>query len=162
MNRFLLPAAALIGIVATQSAWATGQTLNTTIGLSATVTTVCSLSATPMTFGEVQLGTFTNGTATLTVTCTGGGLYTVALDNGSNFSGSTRNIKSGSTLLTYGLFQDSSNSIAWNASGAGLVSGTGTASPQNITVFGQIPGSQTIVSGNGVAYTDTVTATISY
>ena len=80
MNRFLLPAAALIGIVATQGAWAATQ--SATIASSATVTTVCSLSTTALTFGEVALSGVTNGTASVGVTCTGGGAYTVGIDTG--------------------------------------------------------------------------------
>jgi spore coat protein U-like protein len=90
MNRFLLPAAALIGIVATQSAWATSTTA--TIALGAQVTTICSLSASAMEFGEVNLSGVTNGLGSITVHCTGGGTQ--------------RSLRSGTNTLAYGLFQD--------------------------------------------------------
>ncbi len=160
MNRFLFSATALVGVIASQGAWAATQTAS--IATSATVTTVCSLSTTAMSFGEVALTGVTNGTASVSVTCTGGGAYTVGLDNGMHAVAAQRNLVSGTTTLAYGLFQDAAFATAWNTTGAGLVSGTGNAAVQTLQVYGQIPAGQTLVSGNGTAYNDTVTVTVSY
>jgi spore coat protein U-like protein len=160
MNRFLLSTAALVSFVATQGAWAASQTA--TIASSATVSTVCSLGTSPMTFGEVSLSGVTNGTASVGVTCTGGGSYTIGLDTGLNNIAAQRFLKSGTNTLAYGLFQDSSYGTVWTNAGAGLVSGTGNAALQTLTVYGQIPGSQALVSGNGTAYGDIVTVTLTY
>ena len=160
MNRLLLSAAALVSFVGTQDAWAASQTA--TIAASATVSTVCSLGTSPMVFGEVSVNSVTKGTASVGVTCTGGGSYTVGIDTGLNPVTTQRYVKSGSNTLAYGLFQDSGYSTPWTNSGLGLVSGTGNAALQTLTVYGQIPGSQALVSGNGTAYGDTVTVTITY
>jgi len=163
MKRLLLASAALAGVLAAQDARA--ASVMDHIAASATVTTICTVSAGALAFGEVSLTDVTNGTATVNVTCTDGGAYTVALDSGLNAVSGQRNLKKGATanVLAYGLFQDSGHSTAWTDSGLGLVSGTGNASAQPLTVYGQITSGQHLVSGSGSAsYTDSVQVTVAY
>ena len=63
-------------------------------------------------------------------------------------------------LLGYGLFKDASHTINWGVTvGTDTVAGTGNGLAQPITVYGQIPAAEYVQAG---AYSDTVTATITY
>ena len=62
--------------------------------------------------------------------------------------------------LAYALYQDSAHTINWgNTVGTDTVSGTGNGSAQTLTVYGEVPAGQSVTPG---AYTDTITATITY
>ena len=160
MNRIFLSAAALSGVMLSQSASAETETSN--MEVSAEVSTVCSIDAGAMAFGEVALSGVTNGSAAIDVTCTGGGAYTVGLGNGLHNASAQRKLQSGSNLLNYNLFKEVGRTNRWGDTGAELVSGTGIDVEQSLTVYGQIASGQTLVSGNGTAYTDTVLVTVTY
>ena len=164
MNRFLVSSAALIGVVASQGAWAATQSAS--MAASATVSTVCNMTTSALTFGEVALSGATTAatpaTATIDVTCTGGGAYTVGLDTGLNNAAAQRNLKSGLNILPYNLYQDPAHGTVWTNTGAGLLSGTGNAADQVLTVYGNIPAGLPIVSSNTTPYADTVQVTITY
>lgn len=160
MKIALLLATAVLGVATTQAASA--ATATSSIGASASVTTVCTMDSSPLAFGEVALTGPTPGTATVNVTCTGGGAYTVGLGNGLHNVAAQRNLVSGVNILAYDLFQEAGHATRWGDAGAGLVSGTGTAVQQSLTVYGQITTGQTLVSGNGAPYTDTVQVTLTY
>ena len=160
MNRIFLSAAAVTGVVLSQSASAATETSN--IAVSASVSSVCTVDATAMAFGEVALSGPTDGTSTITVNCTGGGAYTVGLGNGLHNVAAQRNLLSGSNVLAYDLFKEIGHTTRWGDAGAGLVSGTGNDADQDLTVFGQITTGQTLISGNGTPYSDTVLVTLTY
>lgn len=160
MNRFALSAFAVSTVFAAQAASAATETSN--MAVSASVSSVCSVDASPLAFGEVATSGATPGTATIAVVCTGGGNYTVGLDDGLNAIGATRYLVSGSNGLAYGLFKEVGHTNRWGDAGAELVSGTGSGSEQDLTVYGQITSGQTLVSGNGTPYTDTVLVTLTY
>jgi spore coat protein U-like protein len=162
MKRLLIATGVIASLAAAHNANAGSQTAN--MGMSATVTTVCSLSTTPISFGEVSLSGPTDGTGTISVTCTDDGTYNVGLDTGANAQAGQRQLVSGSNALNYNLYSDSGYSTAWgNTVGTNTVAGTGSGSAQTLTVYGQIPGSQTLHSGTGSAtYSDTVTVTVYY
>jgi spore coat protein U-like protein len=62
--------------------------------------------------------------------------------------------------LNYELFRDSARTLNWgNTIGTDTVAGTGNGLAQTLTVYGRILGSQLVAPG---AYTDTVTATLTY
>lgn len=160
MKIALFLATAVLGVAVAQAASAGSATSN--IGASASVTTVCTMDSTALAFGEVALTGATPGTATVNVTCTGGGDYTVGLGNGLHNVAAQRNLMSGSNILAYDLFKETGHTTRWGDAGAGLVSGTGTAVEQTLTVYGQVTTGQTLVSGNGTPYTDTVQVTLTY
>lgn len=58
--------------------------------------------------------------------------------------------------LAYALYQDSAHTINW---GNTVSTGTGNGSAQTLTVYGEVPAGQSVTPG---AYTDTITATITY
>ncbi len=162
MKRLIVAAAALTVFAGGQDAWAVSPTAS--MSVSATVTTVCTVSATALTFGEVNQTAVTDGTGGVSVTCTNGGTYNVSLDNGVNAgAGTQRKLVSGANSLNYNLFSDGTHSTAWGSTtGTDTVPGTGTGIAQPLTVYGEIPAGQTVLSGNGTDYADTVTVTVIY
>ncbi|HUE79482.1 MAG TPA: spore coat U domain-containing protein [Sphingomicrobium sp.] len=160
MNRFMLTAVGVSGALLSQSAWAATETAN--MEVSASVSTVCTLATTPLAFGEVAISGTTDGTATVSVNCTGGGAYTVGLGNGLHNVVAQRKLQSGANLLNYNLFKEVGHTSRWGDAGAELVSGTGSDAVQNLTVYGQIASGQTLVSGNGTPYTDTILVSVNY
>ena len=165
MKRFLLATAAIAGGLIAQGANAafTNQT-SSTLGASATVSTACTIDSTaPIAFGEVNLGaTATDQTGTISVTCTNDGSFNIGMGAGLHDVSGQHVLKSGSYSLNYNLYQDVDHAVAWNNTGAGLEANTGTGSSVDYTVYGEIPGSQAIKSGNGTPYTDTVTVYVNY
>ncbi len=132
------------------------------MAVTATVQSSCTISITPMAFG-IYTGTAIVGTATTTLTCTNTTPYTVTLSTGLG-SGATVMSRSmigvGGSALNYSLFRDAARTLNWGlTAGTDAVSGTGTGAGQLVTIYGQIPGGQGVAPG---AYSDTITATITY
>jgi spore coat protein U-like protein len=156
--------AAGIGVLAlglgSNSAFA--ATATTTFSVTANVVSTCAVSATTAAFGPYT-GTTTDTTATVTVTCSNLTTYNVGLSAGlaTGATVTTRAMTGPSaTLLNYGLFQDSAHSVNWGDTvGTDTVAGTGNGLGQSLTVYGQVPAGQFVESG---AYTDTITATVTY
>jgi spore coat protein U-like protein len=116
-----------------------------------------------MNFGNYS-GAAVTATAAVNVVCTNTTTYNVGLDKGANGASVTaRQMKSGTNLLNYSLFRDSAQTLNWGTTvGTDTLAGTGNGNvvtPQQLTVYGQVPANQFVVPG---AYTDTITATITY
>ena len=97
------------------------------------------------------------------VTCTNGTTYNVGLNAGT-VTGATVTTRAmtgpASATLSYALYQDSGHATNWrNTVGTDTKSGIGNGSAQTLTVYGQLAASQYPTPG---AYTDTITATITY
>jgi spore coat protein U-like protein len=133
-------------------------TTSTTFTVTATVATVCSVSATDLAFGAYSNAAVA-ATSTVSVTCTSGGAYTVGLSDGANFSTTRRMKNAGTDYLGYELYKEVGHTNRWGNSGGELVSGTGSGAAQNLTVYGNLPGSQGLIAGS---YTDTITVTVTY
>jgi len=125
----------------------------------------CGISASDLSFGNYT-GTVLNATTTIQVGCSKG-TYSVGLSKGmgSGTSATDRRMTltgggANAPQLKYGLFSDSGHKTNWgNTTSDGAVSGTGNATTQTLTVFGQVPAGQTVTQGT---YTDTITATLTY
>ena len=130
------------------------------VPVSATVPTQCTVSATGLAFPTSSLLTSpVNTTATVTTTCNASVPVTVALDNGATGTGPTaRQMKSGSNVITYGIYQDAAASIPW-----GSTSGSNTQSAANgsatLTAYGRIPMQTSPAPGS---YSDVVNVSITY
>lgn len=150
-----LPVALLGFLLPSTSAFA--ATATASMAVSATVQATCAVTATAMTFGTYTAAV-SNTTSTVSVTCTNTTPYTVALNAGSA-SGATVTNRSmtgpGSALLGYALYSDAARSVNFVTTAS--ITGNGAAQP--ITVYGQIPAAEYVAPG---AYTDTITATVSY
>lgn len=153
-------------VAATVAAMTTGiaqaATSTATFQVTANVQATCQISATNLGFGNYSAVAIPN-TSTVTVTCTNGSTYDVGLNAGTATGAtvSTRKMSGPSgALLNYGLFQDSGHATNWgNTPGTDAEHGTGNGSAQALTVFGLLPASQFVTTG---AYTDTITATVTF
>lgn len=161
MKRFIVAIAGFASIGLSQNA-AAQATATASMEVSAIISTVCTVTALPLVFGEVSAQAPTTSTASVTATCTGGGSYTIGLGNGLHALSGQRRLRSGSNLLAYDIYKENTYTDRWGSSGAELQSETGTALPQIFTAYGRIPADQALKSGNGIAFTDTVTVTITY
>ena len=131
-------------------------------GVNATALSTCAISATAMSFGTYSK-VLTHSTSTLTATCSNSTTYNVGLSAGlgSGATVTTRKMTSpASATLNYSIFRNSTWTQNWgNTVGTDTVAGTGNGTAQTITAYGQMAAGQ---SGNPAAYTDTITATITY
>src|SRR5438270_13644603 len=148
--------------LAAASVPALASTATTTFQVSATVNATCLISANNLGFGAYS-GSVINTTTTISVTCTNSTTYNVGLNAGTA-AGATVTTRAmtgpGAAILDYGLYQDSGHATNWgNTVGTDTKSGTGNGSAQTLTVYGQVAANQYPAPG---AYSDTITATITY
>lgn len=140
-------------------------TATTTIPVTATVLNVCTVSALALAFGNYDptSATATDATTTLAVLCTLSQGYTVRLSQGVTGTAVTaRKLirTSGTEVLGYSLYRDSSRTLNWGVTDAtDTVDATGTGLTQTHTIYGRIPAGASVAAG---AYTDTVTVTVNY
>ena len=153
----LTAAAALAG-----PSTAIAATATATMGVTATVQATCLVSATDVAFG-IYTGALTSATSTISVTCTNTTPYTVGLSAGVSAGATvaTRKMTGPSAaLLGYGLYQDAAYTLNWGTTvSTDTEAGTGTGSQQGVTVYGRVPAGQYVAPG---AYTDTITATVTF
>ena len=136
------------------------------LAVSATVTHDCSVSATTISFGG-SVGVLTGAipsTGTITATCTSGDAYTLSLNKGTTSGASLADRQmagSGSAVVHYQLYTNSSHTTVWGDSTAGTATlgGNGTGNSQNYTVYGLVPQQSTPAPAT---YNDTVTVTVTY
>jgi spore coat protein U-like protein len=137
---------------------------STTFRVTTRVDTVCEVTASDLSFGayNAQGGTPLTGTTLLRTTCTPGSTYNVGLDAGIS-PGATvqaRKMASGANSLNYQLYSDSARSTIWgNTPGTDTVTGVGTGTQVDHTVFGAVPAAQVVPSGD---YADTITVRVFY
>ena len=150
------------GLAGLYGSTAQAATATTSVSVSATVQATCLISSTSLAFG-VYTGVQLDATATLTVTCTNTTPYNVGLSAGTAAGATVTTRKmTGPTaqLLSYALFQDTGRTTNWGSTvSTDTTAGTGSGAAQPLTVYGRIAGSQFVAPG---AYTDTVTATITF
>ena len=140
------------------------QTAQTTFRVSARVQAVCDINASDLAFGNytAQSGTPLLGTTLLRATCTPNTSYNVGLNEGTS-PGATinqRRMVAGANVLNYQLYSDASRSTIWgNTPGTDTVTGVGTGTAQNHTVYGTVPAAQVVPAAE---YSDTITVRIYY
>lgn len=147
------------------SCQSTGTLVTTSASFTAkaNVTALCSVNAVTLDFGTPGLLTAAvPGTSSISVQCASGVAYNVGLDGGLH-SGSNINARKmvlGANSVAYQLYRDPGRTQVWgNTVNTDTVSGTGTGSPQNLTVYGQVPAQPTPPAGT---YTDTVVVSVTY
>lgn len=139
------------------------SSVNTTMPVTATTLATCAVVAQPLVFGTLNQigGAATDSQTTVVVTCTPGVAYDVGLDQGAHSDANGRHMLSALTTSTipYLLYSNASRTTAWgNTVGTNTVTGTATAIPATLTVYGRVPANAPIVAAG--AYTDTVTVTV--
>jgi len=143
--------------------------------VQATVLANCTVSAAPLNFGTynplvTHAATALVASQALTLKCTKGTVATsVDLDNGANFSGGTRRMRSGATghYLTYQLRKEVAHTHVRAAGATNRVMSDASTSNNRaltisgtaLTVFGRIPQNQGVTMGS---YSDTVSMTINF
>lgn len=144
-----------------QPAPSQAATATSAIAVTATVLSFCTIAALPLAFGNYS-SALVVATTTVTVACTVGTTYDVGLDVGTG-TGATvalRKLTLLASTLNYALFREVGRTSNWGPTiGTNTVAGIGTGVAQVLTVYGDIPAGQLVTPG---AYTDTVTATITY
>ena len=146
------------------TAWTSGGSFG--FSVTANVTNTCNISATNMSFGSAGLLTAAlSGSALITAQCTMNDSYSIALNAGMTAGASLSDrqmiIAGGSSVVHYQLYTSASNTLIWGdgTSGTGTLGGVANGANQTYTVYGRVPVQTTPAPG---AYSDTVTATITY
>lgn len=129
--------------------------------VTAVVEPTCLVTAQPINFGNHGvLSTAVDATGAISLTCTANLAYSVALNGGlSNSPPASRRMVLGGASIIYGLYRDTGRTNVWGSAAGQIVTGTGTGSPQTLTVYGRVPAQNTPAPGT---YSDTVVVTVSY
>jgi spore coat protein U-like protein len=163
MDKKLLPFLSIM--FASTLAWSAIST--TTFNVTAIITAACNIAASNLVFGtyDPMLSSNLDATTTLSVTCTNGSTYQVGLNAGSGTGATVANrlmTRSGDTnTIAYTLYQDTARTTLWGNTGTNMVSGTGSGNTQSLNVYGRIFATNPTTTPPG-AYSDTITATITY
>jgi len=147
-------------IVATLSGIGFSETAR--LRVTANVLDACSLSATSLAFGA-YFSSQIYSTSEISVSCTDRTDYNVGLNAGTA-PGATVTTRSmtgpGGALLHYRLYRNAARTLIWGDKvGGNTVFGTGNGRTQALTVYGDLPASQSAVGGS---YSDTITVTITF
>ena len=155
---------ALVGAALVFTAQLQAATLTDTFTVTATVNASCAMTADDIVFGNWDpLSGDASSTGTVSVACSNGLPYSVAIDQGSNYSGfdctaPARRMGDGfGNYLDYGLYLDAGHAQPWGCDSSNDADGTGIGSTQLLTVHGSLPAAQSVTSG---VYTDSLVATI--
>jgi spore coat protein U-like protein len=123
-------------------------------------------SCTQFSIPAMDLGAYTgslstSGSVTGSLTCPANSAYNIGLDQGTGAGATTtsRELTSGSSTLTYQLFQNSALTTNWGGTGSsGVEAGTGSGATQSFSIYPRIAAGQTPIPG---VYSDTITAAVS-
>jgi len=148
---------------------ADSATTTTTFAVTSTLQATCSATATALAFpAYTPGGGAVVGTNTISVKCTKNSPYTISLNGGATAGGTVgqRLMASGTNTLQYNLYTTVAHSIVFgDGSGTSQTvpgTGSGVATANAVTVFGQLPDNATNQAAIPANYTDTITVTVSY
>jgi spore coat protein U-like protein len=138
------------------------NTVSTTFKVSARVQGNCEVTASDLNFGAYssQSQNSLKGTTVIQATCTPGTSYQIGLNAGTSPGASVNNRRmvSGTNTLEYQLYSDDNRHKVWgNTPGDNTEGGTGTGLAKDHTVFGSVPASQKVPTGD---YGDTITVQV--
>jgi spore coat protein U domain-containing protein, fimbrial subunit CupE1/2/3/6 len=168
MKRVTTLATALIVLLASAPAFA-ASSATSNFSVTATVSNNCTISTTAISFGAYDptvsnLSAPLDATGSVTITCTKGASTTIGLNagaHGTNATGTTRAMSSGSGYLSYELYQDTGRATVWdNSTGLFTPPVAPSKDPRTFTMYGRIPAGQDVPAST--TYTDTVTATVNF
>lgn len=151
-----------VGTVQSSSGTAMPITVNMVITNDCTTITAPNVS-----FGSAPLvGSFSTVQQTINVVCSKGSTYTVGLSNGNYFSGTTRQMASGTNRLAYDIYKGTTTTNRWGPSGSDRWSSASSTSlnadtvTRNFTYTAQILTTQnTPAAGN---YSDSVVVDVAF
>jgi spore coat protein U-like protein len=131
--------------------------------VAATVVNSCTVQAQPMSFGTQPIITFAtlDTTATILVKCGANTAFTVAIDNGTNFTTARRVHNVGwNAYMPYLVHSDAARTQVWGgAAGTTVAGNTGASGLSTLTAYGRITSPGIVFPG---AYTDSVTVTVNF
>jgi spore coat protein U-like protein len=174
MNNRNALGAAIAGALMLSHATAQAATAGpSNFSVTATVANFCTVSAANVPFGSVNAGAAaTNTSNSVTLTCNKGAtVSSVALNNGSNASGSQKRMTNGVDFLSYNIDVPTGATFntcpaagagpEWNATNTIVATSlfTATGGPKLINLCASIPAGQYPSAG---AYSDTVQVTATY
>lgn len=142
-----------------------GGTAAVSFNATANVASLCSISAASDLDFSAQPGIFTSNrdyTSTLSMNCRRRTAWQIGLDNGQHASGTTRRMANGTgnAFVPYELYRNSGRTLRWGSTlNSDTLTGTGTGSSANHTIYGRVPGPQNLTPGS---YNDIVTVTVTY
>jgi len=161
-NLYVVP---LLAMGLTGQGVASAGVVTQTIDVSVTVESACEIATSAIDFGAYA-GDQLTAPGQITVVCNTGVPYSVALDAGLNFDGTSRTlVDSGGNAIPYSLSYAVTNE-AWGDTNVGntiegtVVSATGTGGPETFGVEGMVYSTTATLTGG--VYTDTVTVTVSF
>lgn len=138
------------------------ETDSVNLNVKVTIAATCdiqSIAPSDVDFGEILSSAVnTDAAGTLRVNCTPGTDYSIGLDEGQNFDGTTRRMAKGTDHVEYELYRDAARAQRWGDDAASSFAGTGSGAAQSISVYGRI-GSANAPSGD---YSDVIVATVTY
>ncbi len=155
------------GVVSTVAApaYAQGRQTSNTVPVSLEVATNCRLSTNPLMFGNVTKNQKTvRATTTMSFSCTPGTVFTVAIDNGKYWDGTSRRMWGDQAqgqvwYASYALYRDPLYTLPWGStlatSAVGIVGLTGK---QTLTLYGEAD----LKNVRAAPYLDTVTVVLDF
>jgi spore coat protein U-like protein len=165
----IVPISAGVMLALAGSAQAAG-TKTAQFAVNANVASNCFITATPVAFGAYDGTAAINSNGSVVVRCTKNSAYQIALNAGTT-AGSTlgQRLLAGplGATLEYNLFTDAPGGTIWgNNVGSGWVTGIGAglgvANEVTHVVYGNLPNSAANQDAAFGAYSDLITATITY
>jgi spore coat protein U-like protein len=157
-DKILRGAACLTALAATAAA--APQSDTSTLHVSMDVLPSCTVTATPLAFGDydslvAHLTQPLDGTGTITTVCTPNTRMVIEIDAGQNAVGGARQMAVGSERLRYEVYSDTGRSQRWGRSTQAIrfLTPANSIAPITRTVYGRVPGGQSIEPGN---YRDTI------
>lgn len=140
-----------LGLAAPASA---ASTRTGTLTVQATVASACALATSAMDFGTYYSGGIGRDAAGSIgyIKCYNTAL-TIELDTGQNGSGGSRNMKSGTSLLRYEIYQDSARTKVLGTGTGALPLTSDATGEAALPIYGRIFSGQVVPSGS---YTDAV------
>ena len=141
-------------------------TQDTSLNVAVAVTVRCSITAGSLNFGSNYVygqAADLDGATTVVVNCDAGRKVAVKLGQGlypapgSTDNNPRRRMQNAGTYLNYNLYEDAARTLVWDNRSNAVK--TTRVFPYTATVYGRIPGLQSVVPG---VYSDTVVATVYY
>jgi spore coat protein U-like protein len=148
---------------------ADSATTTTTFAVTSQVQATCSATATTLAFPAYTPGAgAVTSTNTISIKCTKNSPYTISLNRGATAGGTVaqRLMGAGANTLQYNLYTTAAHTIIFgDGSGSSQTvagTGSGVATANSVTVFGQLPDNATNQLAVPANYTDTITVTVTY
>ncbi len=121
----------------------------------------CAVASAALDFGTYTAGqpAARDAQANISYTACGPGTLRIELDGGASENASGRQLRNGTSVLGYGLFQDTARTRVFGSGTAAPTVNLTAAADGRVTVYGRIPGRQDVAPGT---YTDTVGVTLTF